>query len=83
MHPMLRKQLKVPPAVGRQLREGYARAYFATNDSIKKDEIAVRRAWLLSQRLAPRDKPLKRRERAVRGDEGSSMTARICVDITS
>jgi hypothetical protein len=35
------------------------RAYFATKDTIKKDEIAARQAWLLSQHLGPREKQLR------------------------
>ncbi len=35
------------------------RAYHATNDSTKKDEIAARQAWLLSEQLGPRERKLR------------------------
>ena len=48
-------------AAGRraQLRERHVRAYHATKDSIKRDEIAARQAWLLSEHLGPREKKLR------------------------
>jgi hypothetical protein len=35
------------------------RLYHATNDTIKRDEIAARRAWLLSEQFGPREKKLR------------------------
>jgi hypothetical protein len=35
------------------------RLYHATNDSIKRDEIAARQAWLLSEHLGSREKKLR------------------------
>jgi hypothetical protein len=35
------------------------RLYHVTNDTIKRDEIASRQAWLLSEHLGPREKKLR------------------------
>ncbi len=35
------------------------RLYHATKDSIKRDEIAARQAWLLSEHLGAREKKLR------------------------
>jgi len=34
------------------------RAFYAAKNSIKKDEIAARQAWLLNQHLKPRERRL-------------------------
>jgi hypothetical protein len=34
-------------------------AYIAERNPIKRDELAARQVWLLSQHLGPREKPLK------------------------
>ena len=55
---MPRKPIEIPPAAARSFVKDM-RAYHATNNSIKKDEIAARQAWLLSEHLGPREKPLR------------------------
>jgi hypothetical protein len=35
------------------------RLYHATTDNIKRDDIAARQAWLVSEHLGPRDKKLR------------------------
>jgi hypothetical protein len=46
------------PAVARSFAKDM-RAYHATNDTIKREEIAARQAWLLSEHLGPREKKLR------------------------
>ena len=55
---MPRKPTEIPPAVARSFVEDM-RLYHATKDSIKRDEIAARQAWLLRERLSPREKKLR------------------------
>ena len=53
-----RKPIELLPAVARSFAKDM-RAYHATKDSIKRDEIAARQAWLLDQHLGPRAKKLR------------------------
>jgi hypothetical protein len=53
-----RKPIEIPPAAARSFVKAM-RAYHATSDSIEKDEIAARQAWLLSEHLGPREKKLR------------------------
>jgi hypothetical protein len=55
---MPRKPTEIPPAVARSFVEDM-RLYHATKDGIKRDEIAARQAWLLRERLGPREKKLR------------------------
>ncbi len=55
---MPRKPIEIPPAAARSFANDM-RAYHATNDSTKKDEIAARQAWLLSEHLGPHEKKLR------------------------
>ena len=55
---MPRKPTELPPAVARRFAEDMG-LYHATKDSIKRDEIASRQAWLLSEHLGPREKQLR------------------------
>ena len=52
------KPVELPPEVARSFAKDM-RAYRATKDSIKRDEIAARQAWLLNQHLGPREKQLR------------------------
>ena len=55
---MPRKPIEVPPAAAHSFVKDM-RAYHATSDTTKKDEIAARQAWLLSEHLGPREKQLR------------------------
>ena len=55
---MPRKPIELPPAAARSFAKDM-RLYHASNDSIKRDEIAERQAWLLSEHLGPREKQLR------------------------
>ena len=55
---MPRKLIEIPPVAARSFVRDM-RAYHSTNDSIKRDEIAARQAWLLSDHLGPREKKLR------------------------
>ena len=55
---MPRKPIELPPAVARSFAKDM-RAYHATKDTMKRDEIAARQAWLLSEHLGPREKKLR------------------------
>ena len=55
---MPRKPIEISPAAARSFVKDVC-AYHATNDSIKRDEIAARQAWLLSEHLGPREKKLR------------------------
>jgi hypothetical protein len=55
---MPREPIDLPPAVACSFAEDM-RLFHATNDSIKRDEIAARQAWLLNQHLGPREKKLR------------------------
>jgi hypothetical protein len=55
---MPRNPLELPPAAARSFAIEM-RAYHATNDSIKRDELAARQAWLLSEHFWPREKKLR------------------------
>jgi hypothetical protein len=55
---MLRKLIEIPPAAARSFVEDM-RAYHATTDTIKRDEIAARQAWLLSEHPGPRERKLR------------------------
>jgi hypothetical protein len=55
---MPHKPIELPPAVARSFAKDM-RLYHATKDSIKRDEIAGRQAWLLSEHLGPREKELR------------------------
>jgi hypothetical protein len=50
--------MPMPPAAARSFATDM-RAYHAKSDSIKRDEIAARQAWLLSEHLGPREKKLR------------------------
>ena len=52
-----RKPIELQAAVARRFVEDM-RLYHATKDSIKRDEIAARQAWLLSEHLGPCEKKL-------------------------
>ena len=52
------KPVELPPEVARSFAKDM-RAYRATKDSIKRDEIAARQALLLSEHLGPREKKLR------------------------
>ena len=54
-----RRPIELPPAVARRFVDDM-RAFFAVKDSIKRDEITARQAWLLNQHLGPREKKRKR-----------------------
>jgi len=54
---MTRKPLELAPAVARSFLKDM-RAFYAAKNSIKKDEIAARQAWLLNQHLKPRERRL-------------------------
>jgi hypothetical protein len=58
IRPMPRKAIELPPAVARSFVKDM-RLYHATNDSIKRDEIGGRQAWLLSEHLGPRKNKLR------------------------
>jgi hypothetical protein len=53
-----RKPIEIPPTAARSFANDM-RAYHATNDCTKKDEIAARQIWLLSEHLGPREKKLR------------------------
>jgi hypothetical protein len=55
---MPRKPIEIPPADARSFVEDM-RAYHAAKDTIKRDEIAARQAWLLSEHLGPRETKLR------------------------
>jgi hypothetical protein len=55
---MPRKPIEIPPAATRSIVRDL-RLYHATKDTIKRDEIAARQAWLLNQHLEPREKQLR------------------------
>jgi hypothetical protein len=55
---MPRKPIELPPAAARSFVRDM-RAFHETNDSIKRDEIAARQAWLLSEHLGPSEKKLR------------------------
>jgi hypothetical protein len=54
---MPRKPIELAPAVARNFLKDL-RAFYAEKNSIKKDEIAARQAWLLNQHIKPREKQL-------------------------
>jgi hypothetical protein len=54
---MPRKPIELAPAVARNFLKDM-RAFYAEKNSIKKDEIAARQAWLLDQHIKPRGKKL-------------------------
>src|SRR3984957_21286181 len=55
---MIRKPLDLPPAVARAFGEDM-RAYFAEENPIKRDGIAVRQLRALREHQGPRDKKLR------------------------
>jgi hypothetical protein len=52
------RPIEIPPAATRSFAKDL-RLYHATKDTIKRDEIAARQAWLLNQHLGPREKQLR------------------------
>jgi hypothetical protein len=55
---MIRKQLDLPPAVARAFVDDM-RAYFAEENPIKRDGIAVRQLRALREHQGPREKKLR------------------------
>ena len=55
---MLNKPLDLPPAVARAFVEDM-RAFFAEDNPIKRDGIAVRQLRALREHQGPREKPLR------------------------
>ncbi len=55
---MPREPIELPSTVARSFAEGM-RLHHATKDTIERDEIAARQAWLLSEHLGPREKKLR------------------------
>jgi hypothetical protein len=55
---MLRKPLELPPAVAKAFVKDM-KAYFAAKDQRKRDEIAGRQRFALSEFQGPRDKKLR------------------------
>jgi hypothetical protein len=54
---MLRKQLEIPPEEAQAFVRDM-KAFFRTNDLLKRDEIAAKQSWLLQQHL-PRGTKLR------------------------
>jgi hypothetical protein len=54
---MIRKPIELPPAVAKAF-VGDMRAYFAEEDRLKRDEIALRQLHVLREHQGPREKTL-------------------------
>jgi hypothetical protein len=54
---VIRKPLDLPPAVARAFVDDM-RAYFAEENRLRRDEIALRQLYVLRERQGPREKTL-------------------------
>jgi hypothetical protein len=52
------KPIELPPRVAKAFVQDM-RAFFATPNTLKQDEIAARQLWALNAHRRPRDKPLR------------------------